>query len=66
MVIANLMENYSKVLEKFYKIDAKGDSEVLLEELGKKRGFLKKGGEVNEDTTARLILKDWQSGKIKL
>jgi len=66
MVIANLMENYSRVLEKFYKINAKGDSEVLLEELGKKKGFLKKGGEVNEDTTARLILKDWQSGKIKL
>jgi hypothetical protein len=66
MVISNLMENYSKVLEKFYKIDAKGDSEVLLEKLGRKRGFLKKGGEVNEDTTARLILKDWQSGEIKL
>lgn len=66
LVVASLMKDYSRVLEKFYKIDAKGDSEVLLEELGKKKGFLKKGGEVNEDTTARLILKDWQSGKIKL
>lgn len=66
MVIATLMKDYSKVLEKFYKIDSKGDSEVLLEELGRRKGFLKKGGEVNEDTTARLILKDWQSGKIKL
>ena len=66
MVIATLMKDYSKVLEKFYKIDSKGDSEVLLEELGRRKGFLKKGGEVNEDTTARLILKDWQSGKIKI
>jgi ribosome biogenesis GTPase A len=53
-------------LEKFYKIDSKGDPEILLEELGKKKGFLKKGGETNEDTTARLIIKDWQTGKIKL
>jgi ribosome biogenesis GTPase A len=66
MVIANLMKDYSKTLEKFYKIDAKGDSEILLEELGRKKGFMKKGGEVNEDTAARLILKDWQSGKIKI
>jgi hypothetical protein len=66
MVIATLMESYSRVLEKFYKINAKGDSEILLEELGKRKGFFKKGGEVNEDTAARLILKDWQSGKIKL
>ena len=66
MVIASLMKDYSNILEKFYKIDAKGDSEILLEKLGKKKGFFKKGGKVNEDTTARLILKDWQSGNIKL
>lgn len=66
IVVASLMKDYSKILEKFYKIDAKGDSEVLLEKLGKKKGFLKKGGEVNEDATARLIIRDWQTGKIKL
>jgi len=66
MVISNLMKDYSKILEKFYKIDTKGDSEVLLEKLGRKKGFIKKGGKVNEDVTARLILKDWQSGKIKI
>jgi len=66
IVVASLMKDYSKVLEKFYKIDSKGDSEILIEELGKKKGFLKKGGEVNEDVTARLILKNWQSGNIKI
>jgi ribosome biogenesis GTPase A len=66
LVIATLVRDYPNLLEKFYKIDARGDSEVLLEQLGKKKGFLKKGGQINEDTTARLILKDWQSGKIKL
>jgi hypothetical protein len=66
MVIVTLVRDYPNLLERFYRIDAKGDPEKLLEELGKRKGFLKKGGEVNEDATARLILKDWQSGKIKL
>ena len=66
MVIVTIVRDYPNLLEKFYKTDAKGDAEKLLEELGKRKGFMKKGGEVNEDTTARLILKDWQSGKIKL
>lgn len=66
MVITLIMKDYPNLLEKHYKIDANGDSEVLLEELGKKKGFLKKGGQVNEDTTARIIIKDWQEGKIKI
>jgi hypothetical protein len=66
MVITLIMRDYPNLLEKFYKIDAEGDPEVLLEELGKRKGFLKKGGEVNEDTTARLIIKDWQEGRIKI
>lgn len=65
-VIATLMKEFPEVLEKFYKIKAKKDSEILLEELGRKKGFLKKGDEVNVDQTARFILKDWQEGKIKI
>lgn len=64
MAVFEIMKDYSKNVEKFYGINAKGDSEVLIEELGKKKGFMKKGGIVNEDKTARLILKDWQSGEI--
>jgi ribosome biogenesis GTPase A len=66
LVVVSLIRDFPNVLERFYKIDAKGDSEVLLEKLGERKGFLKKGGEVNEDTTARLIIKDWQTGNIKL
>ncbi|HJX50162.1 MAG TPA: GTPase, partial [Candidatus Nanoarchaeia archaeon] len=66
MIIATIMNDFKGVLEKYYGIDAKGDSEILLEELGRKKGFLKRGGKVNEDTTARLIIKDWQQGKIKV
>lgn len=66
MVINDLVREYPGIIEKHYKIICKGDSENLIEELGKKRGFLKKGGEVEEDKTARFILKEWQEGKIKI
>ena len=42
------------------------DIEILIEALGRKKGFLGKGGIVDEDRTARLILRDWQEGKIRV
>jgi len=66
MAVFEIMKDYSKNIEKFYGIKAGGDSEELIEQLGRKKGFMKRGGKVNEDKTARLILKDWQSGKIKV
>lgn len=65
IAVANLMKEFPSLFDNFYKINSKGDSEILMETLGRQRGFLKKGNEVNEDKTARLILKDWQEGKIK-
>lgn len=66
LVIHKIMKDHKNLLEKHYKIKAKGDSEILLEELGKRKGFFKKKGIVDEDKTARYILKDWQKGKIKI
>jgi len=65
-VIHNIMQQYPGILEEHYGIGAKGDSEILIEELGKRKGFMKKGNKVNEDKTARQILRDWQEGKIKI
>ena len=64
-VILKLMQEHPNLFESFYKIDANGDAEVLLEELGRKNKLLRKGNKVDIDRTARLILKDWQAGKIK-
>jgi hypothetical protein len=64
LVISNLIKEHRGMLEKYYKINAKGDSEILIEELGKRKNFLKKGGEVNFDKTSRFILREWQEGKI--
>jgi len=66
MVVANLMLKYPGLLEKFYGIKADGDSETLIEKYGKKKGFMKRGGEVDEDKASREILKDWQVGKIRV
>jgi len=65
VVVSNLVKEYPLVFDKYYKISSEGDAEVLIEKLGRKSGFLKKGNEVDEDKTARLILKDWQEGRIR-
>lgn len=64
-VVASLMQENPLLFEKFYNIDVKGDAEILLEQLGRKKNFLLKGNCVDIDRTARLILKDWQEGNIR-
>jgi hypothetical protein len=66
MAVFELIKTYMKEIEDFYVVDSEGDSEILIEKLGRKKGFFKKGGVVDEDKTARAILKDWQLGRIKL
>lgn len=65
IIVSNLLQEYPQI-EKFYKINSKQNAEILIEKLGRQKEFLKKGGKVNEDKTARLILRDWQDGKIKI
>jgi len=63
MVVTELMREFPGVFETYYKINAQGNPEILIEKLGKQKNFLKKGGEVDFDKTSRLILKDWQEGR---
>jgi len=65
MIVIAIMQEYPGVLEKHYNIEAKGDADVLIQELGRQKHFLKKGGIIDSDRTSRLIVKDWQAGKIK-
>lgn len=65
-VVAKLMRNFPGVFDKYYQFDSGNDPEVLIEHLGKKHNLLAKGGIIDSDRAARLILKDWQTGKIKL
>jgi ribosome biogenesis GTPase A len=63
-IVAEIMAEHPRVFENHYKIEADGDSEILLQELGKQRKLLRKGGEIDTDRVARIVLKDWQSGAI--
>ena len=64
-VVARLLQEHLGLLEDFYGIAAAGDAEILLETLGKRHHLLKKGGTVDQERAARLVLKAWQEGKIR-
>ena len=61
-----LMDGMPGVLEKHYKLKPQTDSEFLLGELAIKSNFKKKGNLPDLVRAARLILSDWQNGKIKV
>lgn len=54
-------------LAEFYgiKIDPAQEHNEILINIGKKRGFLKKGGEVDETKTAISLIRDWQKGRLR-
>ncbi len=64
-VVHQLVTENPGLFESFYGIDVKGDTSILIEELGRKKGFIRKGNTSDVDKTARYILEDWQAGKIK-
>jgi len=64
-ILKKLEKYYPNLLEKRYgikKIDK--DIEVTLTEIGKKRGCLVKGGEVDYDKVYSVIINDMMNGKI--
>lgn len=67
-LIAHLRRTRSlRSLETAYNIRfSASDSETVLQELGKKRGFLKKGGIIDERRTAIQLLREWQKGVIRI
>lgn len=65
-IINTLYEYYPNELEKRYGIDYIDDDFVTtLERIGKKRGCLIKGGEIDYDKVINIILNDIKSGTIK-
>lgn len=65
-IVQDLLLNYSKEICSYYGLEEEKEAEIFLEKLGRKKNFLISGGNVDIDRTARLVLKDWQEGKIKL
>lgn len=64
--IINIFRDKTK-LKEFYKITTESDNpDEIIKEIGKKKGFIKKGGLVEEGRTEIQIIRDWQTGKLKL
>ncbi len=67
MIVHHLMQSHKGVFEEHYELkDVDNNAEILIEKLGTRLGFYKKGKVVDEDKVSRLILKDIQTGKIQL
>ncbi|MBU3907418.1 MAG: 50S ribosome-binding GTPase [Nanoarchaeota archaeon] len=65
-VLYSLIKQYPGIFEKFYNINAEGNPEVLIEEFGRKKHILKRGNLVDTDRVARMVLRDFQDGKIRV
>jgi len=51
-------------IKKHYKVTSWEDSVDFLEQLAKRMGKLTKGGHADINTTARMVLNDWQRGRL--
>ena len=65
-LIEMLWQRYPEALTARFKLDAAPDSPgwELLQQAGKKRGFLLPGGEIDTERTARVLLEEYRNLKI--
>ena len=65
LIIMEIIEQNPGKIESFYGVEEKEDKEETIEDIAIKYHLLVKGGKPDTTRTARKILKDWQTGKIK-
>lgn len=65
-IIKEILNTDKKILEERYKINLSNEisEEEVLKLIGQKRGFLKRGGFVDETKSAICVIRDWQNGKL--
>ncbi|MBW3011580.1 50S ribosome-binding GTPase [Candidatus Woesearchaeota archaeon] len=61
----DLIAAFPGQFEAYYGVKPHKDPQDTLEEIALKNNKLKKGGVPDVDTMARIIIKDWQQGKIR-
>lgn len=64
LLLENLSSLYPQALEERYKIETQGTGLKLLENVGRKRGMLVSGGEVNTERAAITVLDEFRCGKL--
>ncbi|MDP2749776.1 MAG: GTPase [Nanoarchaeota archaeon] len=60
-----LMAKYPGLIEHHYQVEPNTDREEVLEQIAIKKMILKKGKEPDLARTGRMILQEWQKGKIR-
>jgi len=66
-IIQLFLDNDRRGLERFYGVAAgTGDAMDILLEIGRKKNFLSKGGEIDKVRTSLRIIRDWQRGNLLL
>lgn len=66
-IIKFLLEKNPEALKNYFKLDSLvSDPYEILLQIGEKRKFLRKGGVVDEDRTSRTIIREWQTGKLRI
>ncbi len=63
-VITYLADNYPENLLKRYNLEKLSDMWEAFEHIGKQRGALESGGQVNFDKVADIVLQDFKSGRL--
>ena len=64
-IIEFLMNKDAGILKRAYGAEGANAYDVF-DDIGRKKGFLVKGGEVDENRVAIKVIDDWQKGKISL
>ncbi len=65
-LIRRILETRKEALTEKYDIQEFENEEQILEAIGRKKGLLRKGGEVDIEEAARYFLREWQTGKFTL
>ncbi len=66
-LMRRLFERYRNAVDERYRLDGLPDDTpgyALLEAAGRKRGFLLRGGEIDTERMARVVLEEYRSGKL--
>jgi ribosome biogenesis GTPase A len=66
IVFAKLVQDFGDLICSYYKVELKEDYEDILEAMAIKFGKLKKGGIPDVTAVAKMVIMDWQRGKIKV
>ena len=65
-VALNIIRENPALVEDYYDVEMNEDVDETLENISRKLSHLKKGGIPDTKRTARMILQDWQKGKIRI